>query len=303
MTITGLEGNGYLINNPIMISVSGTEQISRMEVLMLNLQNGKSTRLPNLFPEPSNQKVEFRLDKAVKGLFTEPVHNTDYTMFSVQTLTNNTNAISLTFTITYLSGLKDIKHLIRTFIRGGKYNDLNNQNIPSNSILNVTETLPRFSGYPFAFYVLNNNFKVQKYNLQTPLAPDVPVEIIREKSCNGKYLKFLNSLGGYSYWLFDNYEDEDTSSNLGIVNNGFNKKDLGSSYQNSFKVFGKIPERFYPMMRDLILSPEIYEWQKVTQTWKRIYSDGNKWVHNGVKIAYKVEYKFSDFNNYNPSLL
>ena len=65
---------------------------------------------------------------------------------------------------------------------------------------------------------------------------------------------------------------------------------------------GKIPERFYSLMRDLIMSKEIYSWDKENQVWKRLVSDKNKWTANGASVAYKVEYKFNEFSTYNPIL-
>lgn len=301
MTVQGLESNGYLINNPIIVSVTSTD-IMRLEINFLNEQNGKSVTLPSLYPNPNNQIVTFNIDSVIKGLFTEPNHNDYYLPSPPIIIPESTNRFIISFTAYILGGANESETITKTFIRGGKYNDLTNQTIPANSYLKTTERFPVFSGYPFAYYWLSGDYKVEKRRL-TGGSSNVPVEHLREKSCNGKYLKFLNSLGGYSYWYFDNYEEESSSSNVGIVNNGFNQKDLGNNYSNGFKVFGKVPQRFYPMMKDLIFSPEILEWQKETQTWKRIYSDGNKWVANGAKNAYKVDYKFSDFNNYNPTLI
>lgn len=303
MTVQGLESNGYLINNPIILQVY-SENIVRLEIIFYNEQNGKSVTIPNLYPEPINQKVIFSIDKIVKGLFTLPNHNDVYQSTTPIYLPENTNRIIITLTAHIVGGAQEVETITKTFIRGGRYNDLTNQSTPSNRIITPTEIMPIFAGYPSSIYWLDQNCKVQKLNQSTGFYPNYSkTEYVREKSCNGKYLAFLNSLGGYSYWLFDNFEEETNSANLGIVNNGFNRKDLGATYENSFKVFGKIQDRFYPLMRDLILSPDIWEWQKETQTWKKIYSDGNKWVRNGAKSSYKIDYKFSDFNNLNPSLI
>lgn len=302
MTVTGLESNGYLINNPIIVEVTSLD-IVRLEVSFYNEQNGKSVTLPNLYPEPTNQKVIFSIDKIIKGLFTLPLANEDYLPSTPIILSNNTNKIIITLTAYINGGATEVTTINKTFIRGGLYNDLTNQRLPSNKAITITDATPVFAGYPFALYYINSDYKVAKVNSGSLSPIQVPIEYIREKSCNGKYLKFLNSKGAYSYWLFDNFEEETNSANLGIVNNGFNRKDLGTTYENSFKVFGKIQDRFYPLMRDLILSPDILEWQKETQTWKKIYSDGNKWVRNGAKTSYKIDYKFSDFNNLTPSLI
>lgn len=302
MTVTGLEQNGYLINNPIKVVVSHP-LIYKLEVSILNQSNGKSVTLPNLYSDPTFTKVEFNIEKLIKGLFTEPYPNFDFISSTPLLIPESSNRFSLNFRVTTTEGDTDEWGAQKTFIRGGKYTDQMNLTLPANSVISPTETLPIFNSYPYAYFTLNSQFKVFKTNASSFETPNIQTEIIREKTCNGKYLMFLNSLGGYSFWLFDNWEVEDSSSSLGIVNNGYNQKDLGQNYNSGFKVVGKIPERFYPLMRDLIFSPDIWVFMKEENAWKKIYSDGNKWVQNGAKVAYKVEYKFSNFNNYNPSLI
>lgn len=303
MTVTGLEQNGYLINNTIKVVVSHP-LIYKLEVSILNQANGKSVTLPNLYSDPTFTKVEFNIEKLIKGLFTEPYPNFDFTSNTPLLIPESSNRFSLNFRVTTTEGDTDEWAAQKTFIRGGMFNDEMNQRLSSNRFVTPTKIVPIFQGYPFANFWLNNEFKVQKLNQGViGFYPDLPIEYVREKTCNGKYIMFLNSLGGYSFWLFDNWEVEESSSSLGIINNGYNQKDLGQNYNSGFKVVGKIPERFYPLMRDLIFSPDIWVFMKEENAWKKIYSDGNKWVQNGAKVAYKVEYKFSNFNNYNPRLI
>lgn len=298
MTIQGLEQNGYLINNPIILNITSDALIQRLEVSFLNMSNGKTASLPNIYPDQNNN-ITLNIQQVIKGLFSEPKHDENYTSLAPLPLPFNSNRISISFSIYYINGTSGrATPIVKNFIRGGNYNDLTNQNITANSILKTTEKIPFWSVYPFAFYSIDGNYTIYK---NTAGKTDSIFERQNVRSCNGKYLKFLNSKGGYSYWLFDNFENESSNDHFGIVNNGFNQKDLGSSYENGFKVSAKVPQRFYPIIRDLIFSNEIYEW--VNNSWRRIYSDNNKLTESGAKAVYKFELKFKDFTNYNPSLL
>lgn len=303
MTIKGLEQNGYLINNPIILNITSDALIQRLEVSFLNMRNGKTTTLPNLFADQNNN-ITLNIQQVIKGLFTEPKHIEDYGTLSPVPVPNNSNKILITFKFIFLEGGENSLTLDKTFIRGGNYTYESNQNLPSNKALMTTLTLPYWSGYPFRYYSLNADYSIiRKRENGGMINEGATIEYLNEKSCNSKYLAFLNSKGGYSYYLFDNFDNESTNDHLGIVNNGFNRKDLGSEYENGFKISAKVPQRFFPIIRDLIFSPEIYEWKKETQTWKRIYSDNNKLTESGAKAVYKFELKFKDFTNYNPSLL
>lgn len=302
MTVAGLENNGYYINNPIVLEIYHP-LLLRVEASILNQSNGKSAALPNLYADLPEYKVKFAIHNVVKGLFDLPAHNEDYTSSSPLIMPSNSNKFSINLRAYTIEGDTDEIGYQKTFIRGGNYNDESNQWVAANTVISPTPTVPIFPGNPYAFYTLNAQHKVYKINSSSIVLPNIQTEIIREKSCDGKYMAFLNSKGGYSYWMFDNWEEEHAAASLGVVSNGFNNRDLGQSYSGSFKVIGKIPKRFYALMRDLIFSPDIWLWEKDLQSWKKVYSDGNKWVSNGERIAYKVEYKFSDFNNYNPSLI
>lgn len=300
MTITGLSQNGYLINNPILIKISTNQNLRYLDLSLVNLENTLNNANLRYYAN-QNGEVEVDISVIIKSLFTKP-------SFSLgnpfqDNLVPNSNNFILTFTAQNIEGV-EVETIQKTFIRGGYYNDKTNNSLPSNKAMLITNQLPFWSGYPFRYYKTDTNFKViEKPSNGGMINDGVTVEYLREKSCNGKYLAFLNSLGGYSFWLFDNYTEEATNEHLGIVNNAFSRKDLGNEYNNSFRVFGKIPERFYIILKDLITSPEIYEYNKETLSWKRIYSaSGNKWIDNGQSVAFKVDFRFNDFTNYKPSL-
>ena len=82
------------------------------------------------------------------------------------------------------------------------------------------------------------------------------------KGCNPTYMKFKNSIGGYSYWLFENWTDETSNSDYGVVEKQNNIYDLGNEEQSKITVFSKVPSRYNAMMSDLIVSEEIYLYRR-----------------------------------------
>lgn len=304
LIVNGLSQNNYLINNPIKIEISdNANNMQRLELLLTNQQTGKSIHLPSIYTYAN--KSELLINDAIKSIFTEPKNNINYDLVFDTFLTENANKINLKVTAHYFDGSVGQVEILRNYIRGHKYTSSNNQRVSNNTMLKVTETLPYWSGYPFAWYYLTSDGLIQKRPINQLLIGQY--EMLREKSCSSKYLVFLNSSGGFSSWLFDNYENTYDTNHIGIVNNGFNRKDLGSTLEYGFSVFGKVPKRFYPIIRDLIASPLIFEYTKGSEgqldNWRQIYNDNNNTIDNGVKEVYNVDLKFKDFQNVNTSLI
>lgn len=85
--------------------------------------------------------------------------------------------------------------------------------------------------------------------------------------CEGHYLKWLNSFGGWSYWLFYRGNENITTTELGVINNDFyNLEDtvspfisLGKNSGNSITVFQDgITKDERELLRDLLDSVKVY---------------------------------------------
>ena len=87
------------------------------------------------------------------------------------------------------------------------------------------------------------------------------------KCDNGFYIKWINSLGGYSYWLFENWESNQQIKDLGEINNDYNNLEdtlsksiqIGKTSQNRVNVTtDTINEQEQLLLSDLFDSPKIY---------------------------------------------
>lgn len=87
------------------------------------------------------------------------------------------------------------------------------------------------------------------------------------KCDNGFYIKWINSLGGYSYWLFENWESNQQTKDLGEINNDYNNLEdtlsksiqIGKTSQNRVNVTTDvINEQEQLLLSDLFDSPKIY---------------------------------------------
>jgi len=87
------------------------------------------------------------------------------------------------------------------------------------------------------------------------------------KCDNGFYIKWINSLGGYSYWLFENWESNQQTKDLGEINNDYNNLEdtlsksiqIGKTSQNRVNVTTDVVnEQEQLLLSDLFDSPKIY---------------------------------------------
>lgn len=86
-------------------------------------------------------------------------------------------------------------------------------------------------------------------------------------ACDGHYLKFLNSFGGWNYWLFNKGNETLTTKDLGIINNDYEDVvDTISPYINIGKTsetnITVVQENLTPdellILNDILESPKVY---------------------------------------------
>lgn len=302
MEIKGLEGNLYYIDNKINVKIKATTKpIRSVSLSVVNYANSKTVNLPLLYPD-ANQEVLLDLSRIIKALFTLPQIGDDYTSNTVQ-LNNQVNEITITITALYEDGDNSSSTFTKNFVRGGNFTHKTNQMAVKNEILVPTEEIPFWDNYPFSYCKINNSNKIIKYNRVDGFgSTDLRVVWLPVPNCDGAYIRFLNSKGGTSYWLFDGYNDTIDINHYGEVDNLQRRVDLGSRSSVAMQVSGKVADKHYLLMRDLITSPYIHLWRG--GEWVQIYSDGNnKWQDPSGKSAHKVSYRFNFFNQNNRSLL
>jgi len=228
MVISGLSSNFYLSDNPIFINVSNIAAgVSYIEIVITRYNTDGSVDVVSTPQKLYNLNNDISLDIAplVKSFMPEPLHDKNY--YNLTQYAFNNNFIKAKVTVNEIKfinqrgrdNIREYYDLLSTqsftnhFIRGGKRTYDSNQNLVSGQNLLVTDTIPIWGGYPVDYYTTNASSGIVKNNT-------IPTNLKEERSskgCNPLYVKFMNSLGGYSYWLFENYENEESNDNLGSV--------------------------------------------------------------------------------------
>lgn len=300
ITVTGLTGSNYLINNEITLNLNSGVLVNYYIITLENITNGNTTSPIKIYTRIGTNEKNVNLSPIIKSIFSYPEANQSYAGFG--STTKNLNTIRITvetdtgffpYTIT------------RNFIRGGnRTNDVNQVlpiTVPTNSAtwLQPASRIPAWNGYPIAGYRLNSAGSITKV-LQGVL-PTGTLDYQRVRGCNSIYIKFLNQKGGYSYWLFETNKETESNDNLGgfIRNNLVD--DLGNDSNSSLSVWGKIPKAYIGLIKDLIISPEIYTYDG--SKFNRLLSGKNSITIDDNKRAYQVTIKFELEYRFDPSLL
>ena len=135
---------------------------------------------------------------------------------------------------------------------------------------------------------LVDNFAISNgYNRITVNENSIDFEQIT-KRCEGHYLKWLNSFGGWNYWLFNKGNDTLTTKDTGIINNDYEDVvdsispyvAIGKTSENNITIVQEniTPEEF-SILRDLLDSPKVYLY---TGTYNEI-AVANDWLEVTIK--------------------
>lgn len=113
-------------------------------------------------------------------------------------------------------------------------------------------------------------------------------------ACDGHYLKFLNSFGGWNYWLFNKGNNTLTTKDLGIINNDYNDVvdtispyiNIGKTSENNITV---VQENLTPddllILNDILESPKVYLFTGVQNQ----LVEPNDWLEVSIKSgAFRV---------------
>lgn len=276
--MTGLESNGYYINNEIWIRLTS---YSGNLYFTLRIDNGQGGIMVQRIYADVSGSARVNISPIIKALFNE---NSTVQQFTItRIISGNNNSLSIT----------------KKFIRGGIRTTETNASATASTWLTPSEKFPVFSGFPIQFYYLTND-----YNRQEFLQQDVPESLLdlrNTRGCNGMYIRFLNQLGGYSYWFFESHSFIESSSNLGGFISDNQVNDLGNEEETTIKCFSKFPKEYKGLAKDLIVSQDISYYHsgnfiRIRNSKNSIETDNNKRAY-GVTLKFDIDYRF------NPSLL
>ena len=304
MTVTGINSDLYYSNNPIFITFSEINaNANYIEIFPSTIGISASTIRPQRLYVFGQTSITIDISQTVKLFFQDIAHNTNYTILTPFTVLNNWRKVTFIIKEVLNNGtVNNVPSISKTFVRGGNHTYNSNQKTSVNLLLSPCSTIPVWGGYPIDYYYFNSSKLMEKSNV----IPVTYKEQRKIKGCDPLYIKFLNSKGGYSYWLFETWEYEVSSKNIGVVKSTERIKDLGNESESLISVISKVPKRYMPLMFDLADSQEIYIYKgkalyESNDTWYQVTSKNNKVSQNKFNTNEKVKLKFDVVNRYNAS--
>lgn len=310
MTVKGLNKDAFFINNPIWVDITYiSNQAEYVLVKISEAGNNLVYNYLNLYPVNGN--TYFDLSEVVKGYMKEPEH--PESLFNGADIETNYIKLLIQFWEVDANGTpSNTISFTKDFIRGGEesqgHNIGINYNINFNTNYWLTESnlIPTWSGYPLYRYGLVNGGTIKAYSI----IPNNEKERRKVVSCNPLYLRFLNTKGGYSFWLFEKWEIEKKSNKTEIIPRRKNSGSTGHKLEYTVTVTSRVERRYYKTMRALIQSAEIHGYnlaklcfndteeatfQTQNITWDRIFNQGSKIKTNNFEDMQEISISF-DFN-------
>lgn len=309
--VRGLNSEMYFINNPIFVEVRTDEKKLLVEVTHNNV-----TR--ELLFDVYNDLVVFDLSILIKALMPLPHYDS---IFEEQQSKNILSNVRLNFhKIDEDYDQELFFQTSHTFIRGGLVVG-NNIEVQDGAELIESDLVPIWNGYPSYFAEIEGAEIVWQ-----GLPPQNKTEVMKARNCKGAYLGWLNSKGGYSFWLFEGWEMRLKAGKTDIIDEykvgygyqGFQTTGNDSDY--TLNIQSLIPVKYFNHIRSLVNSPDVWLYkieEKVgyygninpfsppinNTNWKRVSNDGNSFSWNNEDKVKEVSFDFNIVKSENRRLL
>jgi len=317
MIVVGLNRNRYLINNPIWVEIIEipSESIYVTATIVRLAPDGSD--IPESAPTTlrlshSNNTLYFDLSEGIKSFF--PIPNFELETASGSDIGTNYQDARVTLKAVSASGaILEEMMFTRTFIRGGRDGDINNTVLGAGATLKESTLIPRWQAFPVRKYYLTAQNRIAS----TVSIPANETEQRRVVGCNPIYFKFLNTQGGYSYWLFETWDSEKSTKKAQRIESRDRNYSLGTDIDYELEVEGRVERRYFATMRALIQSPEIYVYnlrallfsdavgtslvQRIA--WDKVYAGANKMSVSSSEILKEVKFKFDVLTKQRPTVL
>lgn len=302
MGIDGLENNYYLSGNDIWVRVTSTDDRTplKLELLIENQYTFKTLPAFRMYPNPT-QEIKFNISLPIRALQPDPDQVVPQ---------NSLSKFSLTFNLTYTDNTTETVEMDVIFIRGGvNKRGADNWYLSSSTPLVVGKWI-EWNGItlPGSAYRIQGDFL-------TTFQPsgDMVYRQFIPGNCNYKIIKFLNSLGGYQFFVFEYNERELTAKGLGtlpVIADELkfdNSRSLGIDESETLNLKCKTPEEIQPVFLDLLKSFDVYlyhpEGNEPYSQWERLEIAGsNKGLLNSRDKTYMNEVTFKIPNYVNREL-
>ena len=305
MIISGLSLNRYLVNNPIWVDISDAP-----ETIYLTFSAIDQNTTPLISPyviKTFNGSASFDLSEIIKAMMNEPSHPVG--LLSGDILHSNSSTMTLRFQAVEVP---DEVLITKTFIRGGDATMGSNLTLLANAVLKESPKIPVWEGFQSSKYYLNANNQI----VYTNILENSEIERMSVVNCNPLFLRFLNTRGGYSFWLFEEWEVSEKSKKTETIRRRGNPLDLGMEMEYSLETTTRVNREYNATLSALLKSPEIYvhkienllnkrlssEIGRFTD-WTRIYNAGNSISWNSFEEMNEYTFKFDLLFNEKPTLI
>ena len=317
MEVTGLNRDRYLINNPIWVEVREIPSEAIYVSTTITRLNTDGTEIPENAPttlrlHSINGVLYFDLSEGIKAFF--PVPDYRNTGSNNTPIGHNYQKARVTFKATSQTGIivEEIQ-FTRTYIRGGKDGPGFNLSLAQGEVLKESTRIPRWGTYPVRKYWLNDLNEI----VSSGIIAETETDVRRVVGCNPIYFRFLNTSGGYSYWLFENWELSKSAKKAQRIESRDLDYSLGAEISFQLEVEGRIEKEYYRTVRALLQSPEIYvrdleskvyndslvNTASRSQPWYKVYAAPNSMKTPSNEELIEVKLKFDLLSKQRPSVV
>jgi len=306
MIVSGLNSNRFLAGNPIPVTMS-LDGASFVQGKYITMSITKLIEYPDdvlytlppvkLFPSPSGITID--LAPYIKGLLRPPYIPGDSYILPIPNLQK--------FNITFSENQTDSSNVFlnKAFIRGFKREESDSAfTISIGEELVPAGIIPVWSGYPYARFGMRESSTIGVY---TVVEPQYVKQMRLPTNCDPFYVRFLDSLGGYSQWMFNSWDWETKTKGGGVIERtaSLGNRSLGFKEENMITVDTRVRREFFPLIRDLLCSPVIQVYDKFAsgKNWKKIEIKGDSITQNNYEDVMEITLTFDLMLNNKPEVI
>lgn len=239
MIVTGLEHSAYYFYNPIIVRVTDLNQ-------KLNLNISLAGQNFDFTLTPFNNEVVFDLSEILRGIAPKLSNKKSIQYNGTSWVVDGSYQAILNFSNEII--------LNKVFVRGGKIEHDNNISVNSSRL---SVSVNKWSNYPSFSFSLNGN--------QITGSPLLDVNRYERIKCTDAYIIFRNNLGGFDFYLFEDFDISENPNSKGFYVTMNNIVDSGKEPSKTISLRTKLKREDVDSIMSLVNSNEIY-----------LYEAGNK---------------------------